>query len=139
MKQISIFLENKPGQLSHISDFLGKEGINIRAISVVDTSDFGVVRIVCDDTEKALLVLRSSNFTVYESDVIAVEVPDHPGGLASLLKPLSEEKINVEYLYTSLSHQGENAILLLKVNDIEKAVNILKKNWFKVIEGDSLL
>lgn len=136
IKQISVLLENKPGRLAKVSELLGKEGINIRAISVADTADFGIVRFIVDDTEKAMRILSTTGLPVKESEVIAVETPDHPGGLASVLKPLNEANINVEYLYTSLQHHGENAILIMKVDRMEEAIEVLKKNWFKIVEEE---
>lgn len=138
IKQISVLLENKPGRLAKVSELLGKEGINIRAISVADTADFGIVRFIVDDSEKAIRVLTATGLPMKESEVVAVETPDHPGGLASVLKPLNDGEINVEYLYTSLQHHGENAILIMRVDKMGEAIEILKKNWFKIVEEEKL-
>jgi len=106
--QISLTLENEPGKFLDVSECLGREGINIRAISVADTSDFSTVRFVTDNPEKTANVLKSAGYSVHETDVIAVEVPDHPGGLQAVLKPLRDSKINVLYFYTYLG-RGERA------------------------------
>ena len=130
VKQISVSLENVPGMFLAVSERLGTEGINIRAISVADTSDMSTVRFVSDDPEKAANVLRSHGYSVRERDVIAVEVPDHPGGLRAVLKPLREADINVLYFYPFLG-RGESGqpIVILGVDKTEEAVESLNKNW----------
>ena len=130
VKQISVSLENVPGKLQDVSECLGAEGINIRAISVADTSDISTVRFVADDPEKTSNVLRSHGYSVKESDVIAVEVPDHPGGLQAVLKPLKGANINVLYLYPYLG-RGESgqAIIIVGVDKTEEAIRVLGKNW----------
>jgi len=128
--QISVSLENVPGSLLSISEFLGTEGINIRAISVADTSDISTVRFVTDNPTKTLNVLKSHGYAVKETEVIAVEVPDHPGGLLAVLKPLRAGDINVLYLYPYLG-RGESGqpIVIVGVNKTQEAVEVLKKNW----------
>ena len=130
VKQISISLENVPGKFLAVSEYLGTEGINIRAISVADTSDISTVRFVTDDPEKTINVLRSHNFAVKETEVIAVEVPDHPGGLQAVLKPLKAANINVHYLYTYLG-RGESGqpVVIVGVDKTKEAIEVLKKNW----------
>jgi hypothetical protein len=130
VKQISVSLENTPGKLLAISERLGIEGINIRAISVADTSDISTVRFVTDDPGKTVNVLKSHGYSVKETDVIAVEVPDHPGGLQATLKPLKAAKINVLYLYPYLG-RGESGqpIVIVGVDRIEETIEVLKRNW----------
>jgi hypothetical protein len=130
VKQISVSLENTPGKLLAISERLGIEGINIRAISVADTSDISTVRFVTDDPGKTVNVLKSHGYSVKETDVIAVEVPDHPGGLQATLKPLKVAKINVLYLYPYLG-RGESGqpIVIVGVDRIEETIEVLKRNW----------
>lgn len=130
VKQISVSLDNVPGQFLAVSERLGVEGINIRAISVADTSDISTVRLVVDDPQKALNVLKSHGYSLKESDVIAVEVPDHPGGLQAILKPLKAANINVLYFYPFLG-RGESGqpIIIVGVNRTEEALEIFKKNW----------
>ena len=130
VKQVSISLENVPGKFLEVSERLGTEGINIRAISVADTSDVSTVRFVADAPEKCINVLRSHGYSVKETDVIAVEVPDHPGGLQAVLKPLKGAGINVHYLYPFLG-RGESGqpIVILGVDRTEEAIKVLKKNW----------
>jgi hypothetical protein len=128
--QISISLENTPGKFLAVSEFLGTEGINIRAISVADTSDISTVRFVTDDPQKTVNVLKSHGYSVKETEVLAIEVPDHPGGLQAVLKPLKAADINVLYLYTYLG-RGESGqpIVIVGVNKTAEAVEVLKKNW----------
>ena len=130
VKQISISLENLPGKFLEVSELLGAEGINIRAITVADTSDISTVRFVTDNPEKTANVLRSYSYSVKETDVIAVEVPDHPGGLRAVLKPLKEANINVTYFYPYLG-KGESGqpIVILGVDKTGDALEVLRKNW----------
>ena len=132
IKQISITLENLPGTLMDVSERLGVEGINIRAISVAEADKTSAVRFVTDNPAKTMNVLRSHGYAVVETDVIAVEVPDHPGGLLAVLKPLKASKINVIYLYPFLG-RGESgqAIIILAVDKTQEAINVLKKNWVR--------
>ena len=129
LKQISVVLKNVPGQLADLSELLGKEGVNIRAVSVADTSEVSTVRIVVDEPEKALNILHGNEFQVYENEVLAVETPDHPGGLTAVLKPLREAKINVHYLYPFLGRVSNEAIVILGVDKIKDAEKVLKDNW----------
>ena len=132
VKQISVSLENVPGMFLRVSECLGDEGINIRGLSVADTSDTSTVRFVVDNPEKAANVLKSRNYLVKETDVIAVEVPDHPGGLQAILKPLKAANINVLYLYPYLG-RGESGqpIVIIGVNDTDEAIKALRKNWVR--------
>jgi hypothetical protein len=129
LKQISVVLKNVPGQLADLSVLLGKEGVNIRAISVADTSEVSTVRIVVDEPAKALNILKGHKFQVYENEVLAVETPDHPGGLTAVVKPLKEAKINVHYLYPFLGRASDQAIVILGVDKIKEAEKVLKRNW----------
>jgi hypothetical protein len=130
VKQTSVTLNNVPGQFLRVSECLGTEGINIRAISVADTSDFSTVRFVTDDPVKTTNVLESHGYSVRVKEVLAVEIPDHPGALQAVLKPLKEADINVLYLYTCLG-KGESGqpIVIVGVDKTEDATEVLKKNW----------
>jgi hypothetical protein len=127
--QISVILDNVPGALSNISEILGREGVNIRAISVADTSDLSTVRFVVDDPVKALNILKSRGFRTKETDVLAVETPDHPGGMNAVLRPLKEAGINVHYLYPHLGRASGQAIVILGVDRTEDAQKVLQQNW----------
>lgn len=128
--QVSVSLDNVPGKFLAVSEYLRLEGINIRAISVADTSDISTVRFVTDDPKKTADVLKSHGYGIKETEVIAVEVPDHPGGLVAILKPLKTAGINVLYLYPFLG-RGESGqpIVILGVDKTQEALNMLKQNW----------
>ncbi|MDD5093192.1 MAG: ACT domain-containing protein [Dehalococcoidia bacterium] len=130
VRQISMTLENEPGQFLRVSEFLGYEGINIRALAAGDLSDVSNVRFITDNPDKTLNVLKSRGYTVRERDVIAVEVPDHPGALQAVLKPLANAGINIQSIYTYLG-RGESGqpIVILSVDKIEETLKVLKKNW----------
>ena len=135
VKQISVSLENVPGKLSEVSDYLGDNGINIIALSVADTADLSAVRFVANDPEKAVNVLRSHGYSVKTTEVLALEAPNHPGGLNAVLRPLQEMKINVNYLYTCLG-RGENTVLIVGVDKMEEAIQVLKKNWVHMYDEE---
>jgi hypothetical protein len=131
--QISISLDNVPGALSKVSEVLGREGVNIRAISVADTSDISTVRFVVDDPVKAKNILKAQGYSPKETGVIAVETPDHPGGLNAVLKPLRAAGINVHYLYPHLGRTSNNAIVILGVDKTEEAQKVLQENWVRTV------
>jgi hypothetical protein len=135
VKQISVSLENIPGKLSEVSDYLGENGINIIALSVADTADLSAVRFVVNDPEKAANILRSYGFPIKISHVLAVETPNHPGGLNAILKPLKEVSINVTYLYTCLGGGGKT-VFILGVDKIDEAIHVLKKNWVHLYDDE---
>ena len=133
IKQISVSLDNIPGAFSTISEILGREGVNIRAISVADTSDISTVRFVADDPVKAMNILTTQGYKVKEREVLAVETPDHPGGLNAVLRPLREAGINVLYLYPHLGRISGQAIVILGVDKTEEAQEVLKQNWVRTL------
>ncbi|OGP48350.1 MAG: hypothetical protein A3K30_00960 [Deltaproteobacteria bacterium RBG_13_51_10] len=137
VKQVSVVLENVPGKFLSVSECLGREGINIRAISVAETSDRSTVRFVTDNPEKTVRVLKSNGYSVSVADVIAVEIPDHPGALKAVLKPLQEANINVHYFYTFLG-RGESGqpIVIIGVDKTEEAVEALEKNWLHLFRDE---
>ena len=138
VKQISVFLENKSGRLAEVTRAIGEAGVNIRALSVADTSDFGVLRFIADDTDKAMSSLKGADFTVTATDVIAAEVPDNPGGLADLLDSLQSQDMNVEYLYAFFKKSRENAIVILRVEDNARALELLQQGDFKVLTPEEV-
>lgn len=138
VEQISIFLENKPGSLEHATRILEEANINIRTLSVAETADFGILRLIVNDVEKANKVLKDSGFRVNKTVVVAVEVPDKPGGLHSIMKVLSKEGINVEYLYAFVEKSGENAVIIFRFDNPEKAIEVLLAHKFTVVPGAKL-
>jgi len=135
VKQISVSLENVPGKLSEVSDFLEANRINVLALSVADTADISAVRFVANDPEKAVNVLKSHGYAVRLTEVLAVATPNHPGGLNAVLRPLKEQNINVLYLYTCLG-TGENTVLIVGVDKMEEAIQVLKKNWVQMYDEE---
>ena len=133
--QISVFLENKSGRLCEVCRALGAAGINIRALSLADTSDFGILRIIVNDSARALEVLKTSGFTASRTEVVAVEVPDRPAGLADILDILGRENINVEYMYAFVERSSNNALLVFRFDENDRAIQVLGANGLKVVEG----
>ena len=138
VEQISIFIENKSGRLAEITKILGEAGVNIRALSLADTSDFGILRLIVNDRETAKQVLKEKGFTVSKTEVVAVEVPDRPGGLSQILQALDRDKINVEYMYAFVERCGENAVIVFRFDETAKAISTLAENGFTVLEGARL-
>jgi hypothetical protein len=138
VEQISIFLENKPGGLSSVTKVLKDSQINIRALSLADTSDFGILRLIVDDVNKAKKVLNENGFAVGRTHVIAVEVPDRPGGLHSILDLLTREGINVEYMYAFVERSGENAVIIFRFDNIDQAIEALLNAGFTVLKGEQV-
>ncbi len=138
VEQISIFIENKSGRLAEITRILGEAAINIRALSLADTSDFGILRLIVNEAEQAKLVLKEKGFTVNKTEVVAVEVPDQPGGLSAILQVLDREQINVEYMYAFVERCGGNAVIIFRFDEIDKAIAALTSNGIKILEGERL-
>jgi len=138
VEQISIFIENKSGRLAEITRILGEAGINIRALSLADTSDFGILRLIVNKVEQAKMVLKEKGFTVNKTEVVAVEVPDQPGGLSAILQVLDREQINVEYMYAFVERCGGNAVIIFRFDEIDKAIDALTSNGIKILEGERL-
>ncbi|MCM8818158.1 MAG: ACT domain-containing protein [Candidatus Omnitrophica bacterium] len=134
IKQLSIFLENRLGRLNEVVSFLGENKINIRALSLADKADYGILRLIVNNTKKALKILKENNFSVNETDVIAVEVEDTPGGLAKILGYLVKEKISVEYIYAFVEKLNKKAVVVIRVENIKKAEKILKKNKVRLLK-----
>jgi len=138
VEQISVFLENRAGRLAEITRVLGDAGVNIRALSLADTSDFGILRLILSDNEKAKEALKEHGFTVGKTSVVAVEVEDRPGGLNRILEVLSKGDVNVEYMYAFVQHSGANALMIFRFDDIDAAVKVLTDNDIKVLEGNTV-
>ncbi len=138
VEQISIFIENKSGRLAEVSGILGDSGVNIRALSLADTSDFGILRLIVDDSEKALQVLREHKFTVSKTEVIGVAVPDSPGGLSSILHILDQNNVNVEYMYAFVERSGDNAVIIFRFDDIDEAIRVLAENGITILKGSTI-
>jgi hypothetical protein len=137
-EQISVFLENKAGRLAEVTGILSEANVNIRALALADTSDFGVLRLIVDNNAKAVEALKNRGFTVGRTDVLAVEVEDRPGGLHRLLDMLHKAEINVEYMYAFVQHSGENAVMIFRIDNINEAIRVLEEHNVKVINGSKV-
>lgn len=135
VRQISLSLDNTPGQFSTVIDFLAEHSINVIALSVADAADVSAVRFVANDPDKAIGVLKSHGYSVKPKEVLAVEAPKHPGGLNAILRPLKAANINVNYLYTCLT-RADKTVLIVDVNNMEEAIAVLRKNWVHILDEE---
>jgi len=135
IKQISIFLENKSGRLTDVTNTLGENDIDLIALSISDTTDFGILRVIVNNPDKAEEVLKSSGFTVNTTEVIAISVIDRPGSLSNALTVLSNESIGIEYMY-AVGKDTNGAVVILRVEDAEKAIDILSNQQITVLNSD---
>ncbi len=138
VKQISIFVENKEGRIKKAIDTLAKENINIRALSIADTTKYGILRLIVSDNEKAIEALENDGFIVKENEVILLSVPDEPNGLNSTLAVFDETGINLEYLYAFVSSKTDKAIVVMRLENMEKAINALNKNNIKILDTQDI-
>ena len=136
--QISVFLENRKGRLYDACSLLGNNGISIRALTIAETENFGVLRIVVDKTEEAIKCLKDEGFVANITDVVAVEVGDKPGGLAAILKILSENDINIEYMYGFVEKFSNNALLVFRFEDTDAAQKVLTDNNIKIVTKEEI-
>jgi hypothetical protein len=133
VKQLSVFIANESGRVSEVTGLLGEHGINIRGFSVSDTAEYGILRLVVDRPDNALGVLRDAGFTVREDEVICIDLPDHPGGLASVLKVVSEAGVNIEYVYSLVS-----TFVVINVADVDRALHLLGDRPVKLMGQEDI-
>jgi hypothetical protein len=138
VKQISIFLANQPGMLNKACEILAKEKIDIRALTVADTIDFGLLRLITDKPDKAVAALNKGGLSAIEHEVLAVEVDDSPGGLAKITGALLKEKINIEYAYAFVSRSADKAYVVLRTDDLPRAQKVLEKTLVRIISDKEL-
>ena len=138
VEQISVFLENRAGRLAEVTKTLAENNINIRALSLADTSDFGILRLIVTDNEKAKEALKAKGFTVGRPNVVAAEVSDQPGGLHAILEMLNAGGVNVEYMYAFVTQSGRNAILIFRFDRTDQAIEVLQKNNVRILSGEEL-
>lgn len=138
IKQLSIFLENRKGRMKNALDVLEKGGVNIRALSIADTSDFGILRLIVPEPVKTKKLMEDNNFIVKVGEVIAVRMPDHPGGLGEILGILDENNINLEYLYAFVEDKDEMAIVLLHPENIDAGIDVLKKGGAQIVSAEDI-
>lgn len=138
VKQISIFVENKEGRIKKAIDTLAKENINIRALSLADTTKYGILRLIVSDNEKAIEALEKDGFIVKENEVIILAVPDEPNGLNSTLSVFDEKGINLEYLYAFVSSKTDAAIVVMRLENMEKAIEALNESNIKILDENDI-
>jgi len=138
IKQISIFVENKPGRLKAMTNILKDNNIDIRALSIADTKDFGILRLIVNDPDKTCEVLKNAECTVTITDVLAVGLEDKPGGLAVVMDTLFDNSISVEYMYAFFSKLEGQASVILRVNDNKNAADVLTKNGIKLLTSEEI-
>ena len=133
VKQLSVFMENRPGRLYKLTHALGQEGIDFVTLSIADTKDYGIVRFIARDNDRAYEILKQAGFTVGQTELIGVEVEDKPNALAEVIALLEEENINIEYLYSFVLTNHNSAKILMRVEDTERAVNLLGERGIKLL------
>ena len=138
VEQITIFLENQSGRLADVASILAAAGVNIRALSLADSADFGILRLIVHDTEKASAVLKAEGFTVAKTEVVGVQVPDRPGGLAEILNAMKANQVNVEYMYAFVHKSAVNATIIFRFDDLEKGIACLQQAGIKILQGEDI-
>jgi hypothetical protein len=139
IQQLSLFVENKPGHITAPARLLAQEGIDLRSLYLADTEKFGIVRVIVKEWQKAAALLEAHGFVVKITEVLAVEVPDRPGGLAHLLGALDGSGINIEYMYAFPYLCGGQAVMIFRFNDLDAAIAHLQKAGINIVAGDELL
>jgi hypothetical protein len=137
IKQISLFAENKPGRLANVTNKLKSAGINIRAFTIAESGDFGIIRMVVDNSDYAYNVLHNAGFTVSETSVLGIEMEDVPGSMSRIAEVFGKAKINLDYAYAFVT-RAQKALLIVRVNDIEKAIKTLEEDNIKLIDMKEL-
>jgi len=138
VQQLSVFLENKVGRLKEVTQLLKDNNVNIRTLTVSDTTDFGVLRLIVDDTTKAERALKDQGYTFNKTEVIAVEIPDTPGGLNEVLDIIEKANLNIEYLYAFVHSSQDKAVNIFRFDDLQAAISTLTQNNIRVLEGKEL-
>ena len=138
VKQISVFIENTPGRLAHFTKLLGEHGIDLVSLSVADTTHFGILRGIVADYEAAVKLISENGYTVKLTDVLAVSVPDQPGGLGQVLEKLAEKDIAVEYLYSFVRREGDHALIIFRVDKLDEAVEVLTEAGVKLLTQEEM-
>ncbi len=139
IKQLSIFLENRSGRINEVTSLLGAENINIRALTLADSADFGVMRLIVDDLDKAINCLENNNISIGLTSVIAVEVPDHPGGLAEVMNKIGNCGLNVKYMYSIPEKKHNNAIMIMRFDNVEETAGKLEKEGLNILKQEEVL
>ncbi len=138
VSQLSVFIENKSGRLADVTRTLADSSINIRALSIADTIDYGLLRLIVNNPAHAAKILTNAGFTVAQTEVLAIEVPDRPGGLAGIIDILSAKGLNIEYMYAFVGRSGAHAIVIFRIEPVEGAIAALKEGGARILTGDEL-
>jgi len=139
IKQLSVFVENKKGRMAHIAELMGDAGVDIRALSIADTSDFGILRVIVDRPDLAVKTLREAGMAVTLTDVIAVGMEDKPGSFAKIIRTVADAGIEVEYMYAFIGRTAEKAFMIMRANEPVKAVEILTAAGAEILTGQDAL
>lgn len=137
-KQVSVFVENRKGRLAEVTKLLADEHINVRSVSLADMADLGVLRLIVDDRARCVDALKRSGFMTQETDVIAAEMDDRPGGLHRVVAALADDDVNIEYMYTIFEKGSDKAIVVLRVDDGPLAIDVLKRHGIAILPGESV-
>lgn len=138
IRQLSVFAENRPGALKEVLNLLAEKHIDIHSMVISESKDFGIIRLIVDDTDKAAQSLRSDEYIITITDVIALQIPDTPGGLTKIISTLSEKEVNLQYMYGFTTSAGEAACIVIRVDDNEHTEALLKEIGVKLISEDDL-
>lgn len=138
INQLSIFAENKPGAIAEIADALGTAGVDIRSMSIADTTDFGIFRMIVSDVDAAKKALTDIGCIVTVTPVIAVMIPDNPGALSEIIKLFSENNVNIEYMYAFVTMSKQNAYAVIRVEDNNKAIELLQANNIRLVTEEDI-
>jgi hypothetical protein len=138
VNQISVFLENKSGRLADVTRTLAENKINIRALCIADTIDYGLLRLIVNDPVIATKALNDEGFTVAQTEVLAIEVPDRPGGLAGIIDIFSSKGLNIEYMYAFVGGSNQHAIVIFRVEPVDEAIEAMKGGGARILTGEEL-
>ncbi|MFH1721049.1 MAG: acetolactate synthase, partial [Candidatus Altiarchaeota archaeon] len=138
IKQISVFLANEPGSLKNVTELLKNANIDIRALTVAETGDYGVLRLILSDPDSGMDTLKKAGISAKENDVLGVQLTDQPGGLHQVAESVSADKLNIEYVYPFITKTPGKAVVILRTNDIQKAEKVLKGKGYKILEQEEI-
>lgn len=138
VQQISVFIENQPGKLAAFARLLAENGIDLVALSVADTTNYGILRCIVSDSERATQAINGAGYTAHVTDVLAVSVPDKPGGMAKAIIALTDAGISIEYLYSFVRSAGNHALLIFRVDELERAAEVLTKHGITLISNEQV-
>ncbi len=138
IKQLSIFIENRLGRMAEVTELLGAAGVDIRALSIADTSDFGILRLIVDKPDEAVEALKASGATVSLTDVVGVGINDTPGSFAKAMRALADASLGVEYMYAFITRKSDEAFVIMRIENVAEAVAVFEKNGYRLLSGDEI-